>query len=165
MDRADQFKTAYPEIHTIEPNEEYAKMMLENMGGRDSEMSAVSLYFYNHLITRENPAASEAFHRICMDEMRHLGLFAKLALQLGADPRLWARGGKKHVYWSPGNNKYPKKMSGMISNALFTEYMAIDKYTKQAKLIRDRVIADILGRVIRDEQEHVALIKGLLRKT
>ena len=40
----------YPKIQNIQPNPQYASMMLSNLGGLHSEMNAVSLYFYNHII-------------------------------------------------------------------------------------------------------------------
>ena len=37
----------YPSIEVCEKNRMYAKAMLANVGSCNSEMSAVSLYFYN----------------------------------------------------------------------------------------------------------------------
>ena len=40
----------YPEMTDIKENPQYASLMLSNLAGLYSEMNAVSLYFYNHLI-------------------------------------------------------------------------------------------------------------------
>lgn len=88
----------YPDIRVAGKNPEYARAILSNIGGDDSEMSAVSLYFYDHVMTLELPDVSQAFHSISIVEMRHLEIFCKIALQLGADPRLWERRGQKKAY-------------------------------------------------------------------
>ena len=67
----------YPPIRITKQNKSYAQAMLDNMGGRVSEMSAVSLYFYNHLITEKFPEVAELFHKISVTEMRHLEIFGK----------------------------------------------------------------------------------------
>ena len=46
-------ETPYPEIHIHTQNMSCARWMLDNLGGVNSEISAVSLYFYNHLIIDE----------------------------------------------------------------------------------------------------------------
>ena len=38
-------KSPYPEVRITQPNPIYGQMMLDNMGGSVSEMSAVALYF------------------------------------------------------------------------------------------------------------------------
>lgn len=98
----------YPPVKVVAKNPRYAAAMLDNMGGPISEMSAVCLYFYNHLITSDYKDVADTFHRISLVEMRHLEIFGALAMQLGENPRLWsrrARGG--YSFWSPGFLCYP----------------------------------------------------------
>ncbi|MDL2233130.1 manganese catalase family protein [Ruminococcaceae bacterium OttesenSCG-928-L11] len=154
--------TAYPAAEVAEKNPEYGREMLSNIGGEDSEMSAVSLYFYNSLITRDYPDISQAFHRIGMAEMRHLQLFGELALLLGEDPRLWESRGRRHVYWTPRYIRYPDKLKKILSSSLYSEYMAAEKYSKQAARIKDPGIVAVLNRIILDEKEHIRLFKELL---
>ena len=42
----------YPAVHAEGPNMQYARIMLDNIGGGNSEMSSVSLYMYNSLWLR-----------------------------------------------------------------------------------------------------------------
>lgn len=154
----------YPQIRVEEKHPAYIKEILSNLGGEDSEMSAVSLYVYNHLVTAEHPEMSAIFRQISMEEMRHLSIFGQIALQLGADPRLWQQKGRKHIYWSPSYHRYTRKPRQIISNALYSEYLAVDKYTKQAKMIQDASIVENLQRIIIDEQQHIAALKTLLQQ-
>ena len=41
----------YPPIKAESGNPAYARVMLDNIGGSNSEMSAISLYVFNQLIT------------------------------------------------------------------------------------------------------------------
>ena len=45
--------TPYPAVHAEGPNMQYARIMLDNIGGGNSEMSSVSLYMYNSLAAEE----------------------------------------------------------------------------------------------------------------
>ena len=83
----------YPPIKVEMKNPAYAKAMLDNIGGLNSEMSAISLYVYNNLILEEKKEIAAIFHKVSIVEMHHLEIFGKLALQLGEDPRMWTHYG------------------------------------------------------------------------
>lgn len=146
----------YPEICVLEPNQEYAGMMLDNMGGCNSEMSAVALYFYDYLVTKDAfEELSGLFHQINMVEMHHLEIFGTLALKLGADPRLWTPCKQGHEYWIPGYLKYPREIKELVCHAVASEKQAVKKYLRQAQVIGDRHIVANLTRIIEDEQRHI----------
>ena len=71
----------YPEMTDIKENPQYASLMLSNLAGLYSEMNAVSLYFYNHVILKDVwPELSVAMEKISIVEMHHLDIFAHLAI-------------------------------------------------------------------------------------
>ena len=80
-----QSSEPYPPIDCSIKNSMYARIMLDNMAGNRSEMSAISLYTYNQLITDEHKEIAAMFHKISIVEMHHLYIFGTLARQLGAD--------------------------------------------------------------------------------
>lgn len=155
----------YPEITVAEKNPEHAKMILSNIGGTDSEMSAVALYCYDHLVTGEYPEISRAFHAISIVEMRHLSIFGDVAQRLGADPRLWEMAGRRKKYWSADKIRYSTKLRRIFTDALFSENMAVEKYSKQARVIRDPGVVEVLNRIILDEKEHIKILNELLKST
>lgn len=157
-----QWKEPYPEIKVREKNSLYARAMLDNLGGRNSEMSAVSMYFYNHFITQKYPEIADAFHHISIVEMHHLEIFGQLALQLGEDPRLWSWDRGYRVYWSPSYHLHPVKIREVLDYALQEEKAAIDKYTKQADMIKDDGIVQQLHRIVEDERVHISLLNQLI---
>lgn len=160
-----QDKAPYPPITVCAKNIEYAAAMVSNIGACNSEMSAVSLYFYNSVITKEAfGEVSVCFHKISVVEMQHLNIFSQLTLKLGMDPRLWQRKNGKMEYWSPDCNRYPDRILLLLENALRGELDTIEKYRQQAEWIKDENIAAILKRIIIDEDLHVEIFRDLYRK-
>ena len=155
----------YPEVRTNSRNPEYAYAMLSNVGSSNSEMSAVSLYFYNSVILNpEYKNFAHCFHGISIVEMRHLDMFADLAFQMGLDPRLWSIKNKKMIYWTPTYINYPREIKAVIYNSIKGENAAIQKYRKQADTIRDANIVAILKRIILDEERHIEIFNSMLEQ-
>jgi len=103
----------YPPVQPETHRKEYAYAMLSNVGSDNSEMSAVSLYFYNSiLLSPQHAAFARCFHQISIVEMHHLDIFASFAHQMGLDPRLWSvQGGRSH-YWTPAAGPSSKRHPG-----------------------------------------------------
>ena len=155
----------YPPVQVENGCKEYAYAMLSNIGSDNSEMSAVSLYFYNSVIL--NPDHGEfarCFHSISIVEMHHLTIFANLAHQMGLDPRLWNVSNHNRRYWTPAYNRYPRKIQELLENAIKSELAAIQKYTRQAEMIKDANIVENLNRIILDERHHIELFNTMLTK-
>lgn len=154
----------YPFIKVCGPHPVYGRMMLDNVGGLNSEMTAVSLYIYNHLILENYKDAAEAFMKISIVEMHHLDIFGRLSMELGEEPRLWTQCGCRKRYWSPSYNNYPSCICPLLKNALDGELAAIRKYEAQCSCIEDKNITDCLKRIIEDEKIHVEIFRELCEK-
>lgn len=159
-----QISQPYPPVCAQRPNRLYAGAMLDNIGGCNSEMSAISLCLFNQLVSSKLEDVAETFHAIGKTQMRHLEIFGTLAHQLGESPRLWTRRGEGKVYWSPGCNQYPTALRPMLLHAVSGEKAAIRKYEAQAKFIRDDNVVQNLKRIIADERLHLAMLTQLFRK-
>lgn len=153
----------YPAVHAEGPNMQYARIMLDNIGGGNSEMSSVSLYMYNSLVAPE-PAVAAVFREIQTVEQRHLEIFNQLAIQLGENPRLWTQRGRRKVYWTPGYNVYSRNLPVILTDAIESEQAAIRKYEYQAGMILDRNIVENLRRIIQDEKRHAEIFQELHRQ-
>lgn len=155
----------YPSTDNLDMNVQYGQIMLSNVGGLHSEMNAVSLYFYNHVILDHCwPELAKAMKTISIVEMHHLNIFAKMCCQLGVDPRLWDCQNDFLEYWSPGYNVYPRQMNTMLENAIIQEQNTISTYQYQMSCIDEPIIKDILKRIILDEQLHVQIFEEFLRE-
>ncbi|MFV0395477.1 MAG: ferritin-like domain-containing protein [Coprobacillaceae bacterium] len=155
----------YPKIEEIVPNPIYGKMILDNVGGMHSEMSAISLYLYNQVIIGDMyDQVRTAFLQISMAEMRHLNIFCELSFKLGMDPRLWSGTDEYNEYWSPSYNNYPNQLDSLLENAIISEKRAIEKYTYQISVINDPKIISILERIILDEELHLQIFQSLYQQ-
>lgn len=153
----------YPAIRPDSRSRIYAQEILSNVGGSNSEMTAVSLYFFNSVILDPDYASfAKCFHEISIVEMHHLDMFADLAYTLGAEPRLWSMRNRRKVYWTPAYNRYPHEIHEVITNSIDGEEAAIQKYKNQSEFIKDANIVDILNRVILDEERHIEIFKKML---
>lgn len=154
---------SYPPLKVEHPNPEYAAQMLANAASCNSEMTAISMYLYDSVVLSENAAEiSNALKKMAVVEMHHLDIFLHLAFLLGADPRLWSQSGNRPCYWSPACGRYLCKPIPILEHSLQTEQDTIRQYRSQACHIRDAYIADLLNRIILDEQVHVQILKELL---
>ena len=77
----------YPPIKVEMKNPAYAKAMLDNIGGLNSEMSAISLYVYNNLILEEKKEIAAIFHKVSIVEMHHLGNIWEISIAAGGGPK------------------------------------------------------------------------------
>ncbi|WP_394525761.1 ferritin-like domain-containing protein [Lacrimispora sp. JR3] len=153
----------WPSIEVDSKNQRYAAAILSNIGACNSEMSAISLYVYNSLLTKSYFSdIAECFHRIGIVEMHHLNVFGELSILLGADPRLWSYQNGRMQYWSPACNRYPTRIGAIVTNALNGELEAIKKYQSQVQWIEDSNIKAILNRVTADELCHVEILRFIL---
>lgn len=152
----------YPPVAAGEANPLYARAMLSNVGGSNSEITAVSLYFYNSLVAKKQyEQIASCFQSISITEMHHLDIFGELALQLGADPRLWERRNTGYRWWTPAYNNYPREIKTLLRNAIDGEKAAIRKYTRQQQLIKNDNIVENLKRIVLDEELHVQIFESM----
>ena len=154
----------YPPVAAQIKSPAYAQAMLRNMRGSVSEMCAVSLYFYNRLLSQEQQKIADIFSKMAVVEMHHLEIFGTLAHQMGADPRLWQRRAGRMLYWSPGYNDYPQELLPILQNSLKCEQLTIQKYQDQAEEISDENVVENLMRIILDEQVHASILKELIEQ-
>lgn len=157
-------KAPYPPVCIDEVNKLYGRMMLDNMGGQNSEMTAVSLYLYNNLLLLDDEHLSFTFHKISIVEMHHLEIFGQIARLMGENPRLWTYRGNQMFYWSPGFNSYPMEIKPLLVNAINHERQAIQKYRAQCAKIQDENIVRCLERIIMDEELHIEIFESLYKK-
>lgn len=151
----------YPPVRISERNQLYGRMMLDNMGGQNSEMSTIGLYIYNNILIIDNERLSSIFKGISIVEMHHLHTFGEIARLMGENPRLWTHRGNQMAYWSPSYKNYPMQLEALLLNALNGEKMAVQKYQNQCAQIQDICIVECLERIIEDEKIHIKIFESL----
>ena len=152
----------YPPVGVCGRNERYAIAMVGNIGACNSEMSAISMYLYDSIISREiNSNLSECFRKISIVEMHHLDIFGQLAMMLGADPRLWSYTGRGPVYWSPSCISYSRELGKVLKIAIKGEQEAISTYREQCGWIKDCKVTANIERILMDEEIHLRILEQL----
>lgn len=158
-------QSPYPPVCVREKNPLYGKMMLDNMGGQESEMSTIGLYIYNSIfLSSDADRIAEIFKNISITEMHHLKIFGQLAKQLGESPRLWTHRQYRMFYWQAGYINYYTDLPKILHSALNGEKQAVLKYERQCRQIRDEHISKCLKRIILDEELHIEILESLCKK-
>lgn len=153
----------YPSTDVESPNSTYAKMILDNVGGRNSEMTAISSYYFNSL-NGQSEEVCKLYRGINQVEMKHAEIFGNLAKNLGERPLFWSTCGHRRTWWSPSYTDYPLNLLDMLWASIEGEKSAIEKYQLQLRQIDDFNIKENLRRIILDEQHHVRLLTDLYEK-
>ena len=158
-------QSPYPPVCIKEQNPLYGRMMLDNMGGQESEMSTIGLYIYNSIfLTSDTARIAEIFKNISIVEMHHLKIFGQLADQLGESPRLWTHRQNRMFYWTAGYINYFTDLPKILLSALNGEKLAVRKYREQCQRIQDEDIQKCLKRIILDEELHIEILESLCKK-
>jgi bacterioferritin len=154
----------YPALRIQGPSPVCVQAMLENIGSCHSEMTAIALYLYDSVLTRERwPKIAEYFHHIMIVEMRHLELFCQAAQLLGADPRLWSNAGGAS-YWNASCCSYRKDLPALLNAAAAGESQTIAQYRRQAEQLPDPNICELLKRILLDEEKHLVIFRRLYQE-
>lgn len=151
----------FPEIEVSEPNERYAKLLLDAFAdGSSAELTAITQYLYHHLTIEEKPVANLM---LCLSlvEMHHLDIIGDLISQLGGNPKyLRANRG----YWQGSEVAYGDSLINKIRLDILAEESAIAAYYYLIAEIRDPKIQKVLARIIEDEQVHLMLLLTALKE-
>lgn len=147
----------------LDTNLKSGKLLLKDIGGLNSKMNNVSLYFYNMIVTKENNLElSEVFRKLYKEETKHIELLADLCYQLGINPRLWEIQNDLLQYWSPGYNIYPRTLHKMIENMVNNETKLIHTMQSQLSMFDEPIIIDIFNQIIEEDKIHIETLKARL---
>lgn len=155
----------YPAARVQEKNLNYAKMLMPSYSGAKSELSAITTYCYQSLITaQENKRLSDILDCISGVEMKHFRLLGQLICLLGADPSLYIKIPRgKAQYWSSYFTDFTKDQRSFILNNIKDEEAAVMTYEEIYRKIPDQGVRAVLERIIADEEHHIKIFKELLK--
>ncbi len=153
----------YPPADVKEKNLYYARLLLNNYAGQNGEMTAITQYLYQHLISEEcYGELSDSLECISIVEMRHLEMLGELITKLGGAPLFRTQNRGRNIYWSGkfvAEIQNPRKF--LIKN-IEAENVAIRDYKMRICQISDPMIQNLLERIIRDEEHHITIFKRYL---
>lgn len=156
----------YPEIQVRGQNPAYANLLSADYCGATSEMSAITQYINNeNRLSCEKCPLAKTILGIAMAEMMHLQKLGELIVLLGGNVNYTAkhRNGAKRM-WTPEYLTLPENAVKMIQTGISSEKEAIEQYQMHIKMIQDDCVTAVLARIIKDEEYHIMLLRGLLEE-
>ncbi len=161
--RSCELPIPYPMLKTDGKNLYYASLLTNDYAGAVSEMSAVSAYIFQRLLTH-NQKISETLRCISLVEMRHLGFIGKLISDYGGNPRFAVQSGSRSTYWNAQYINYETNPKCYLKENISNEKLAIASYNNRINQISDRPVQELLKRIILDEENHIRLFTDLLEE-
>ena len=156
----------YPKILDIEPNFNYAKILMESYAGRVSEDTAIHLYLYQSLSSEDVwEEYSKIMLKISEVEMIHFRLLGSAIVKLGGLPVIGSIGKDKIMrLWSSDYVNYELTLKEMLEIDIEAESNAIKDYEHILTLIKDPNIIKLIERILEDERIHLAIFKQLYQQ-
>ncbi|NLH00378.1 MAG: rubrerythrin family protein [Clostridiales bacterium] len=160
IQRMCELRIPYPPPKAEKKNILYASLLTNDYAGIISEMSAVSVYTYQHIATPYG-RISEVLRCISAVEMRHMKMLGSLIVSLGGNPRIAVKLGRGYNYWSSQCISYETNPRIYLREDLACERAAITSYKLRITQIDDNAVRKVLERIILDEERHVELLTAL----
>lgn len=153
----------YPPVQVKEMNPSYANLLSIDYCGSVSELSAITQYINNeNRLSCRNCPVAKTFLGIAVAEMMHLQKLGEMIVLLGGTIDFTAkhRNGSRRM-WTPEYLTIPENARRMIQADIEAERAAIDQYMMHIRMIRDENVDAVLGRIIKDEEYHIMLLKTM----
>lgn len=151
----------YPPAKAAGYNIFYASLLTNDFAGPVSELSAVTDYTFQSLVSPDQQAAA-LVAGIAKIEMHHLQLIGQLIVSLGGYPRYAVQSGCGTSFWNGQLIGYAPNPRDFLHENIANEKAAILNYTHRIGQIEDEGVRAVLRRIILDEEHHIDLYGQLL---
>lgn len=140
------------------PDPSTVRMLKEDYAGAASEMTAVSQYIYQNILSADNESFANAILQIAIVEMSHLDMLGDAILALGGNPTF----GNGTVFWQGKLVNYARTLPEMLRADIEAETQAIANYERHAANTTNASVRALLTRIIKDEQLHLRFFRNTL---
>jgi bacterioferritin len=148
----------YPEVEATK-NICDAKLLMNDYAGRDSETTAIMQYMYQYYIVDQfDHEIAHILEEIAVTEMHHHEYLGKAIVKLGGDPIISGLG----PFWNGSYVCYARQLKSMLQADIAGEETAIRNYTKTAMCVTEKSVADLIYRIILDEEIHIQVLNQIL---
>lgn len=151
----------YPPVKTGGKNLFFASLLTNDYAGAISEMSAVSKYMFQRIVT-SNKKIADTLNCISIVEMRHMEFLGEIIRDFGGNPRLAVQSGCNTAFWNAQYVCYDTDPRTYLKDNIANERAAIASYNTRIKQINDISVQKVLERIILDEEKHIKLFNALL---
>lgn len=154
------YDAPYPKIMVLRPNRDYVNMLMPGINSCTSEMTAITTYLYQHWNLNQNyQEMAEVIFRIAKVEMTHMDMLGKMVVKLGGCPGFAEN---NCSFWNGLAVDYSLDIETALKNNIASEEGAVNFYMKNAMMIRDPHIKNLLERIAKDERVHIGIFKQFL---
>ena len=163
-----EVKTPYPEITNTQKDEKIIPYLIDSYAGGKSELTAITQYSYQSFITKPNKnyiGLSEILIRIAMKEMHHLEILSQIIISQGVNPKFCKYIDNNYNIcqsWSTKDVRYITDVKEFIEYNIKLEEGAIREYTEIVNTATNPNIAEIISRIIQDEESHIEIFNKIL---
>lgn len=155
----------YPEIKPAKKNRAAAELLMEDMSGNVSELTATLQYMHHNFVIKSfNEELANLLEKTAIVEMIHLEALAEAIVALGGKPIYKTGDYFKPKYWCADLVHYGVNLEDRLRSDLDAEYAAIRKYREHISRIEDTSIQALLKRIILDEEVHVLVFRDAIKK-
>lgn len=163
MNSSCMINSPYPEVKIEVKNREKGLLLLPMYAGSMSEMTAVSDYFYQSIVSHDDPELSATLECIAVTEMKHLDLIGSLIYAFGVLPKLYSsQGRRKATWWSGASVDYAPTKEVFLRENIRRENAAVRGYETLKKKIGIDSVSALFDRIIEDEKHHAEIFASLL---
>lgn len=151
---------AYPEIEIKTRSPFEVRLLMSVYGGKNSEITAITGYiFQSYMLAEKEKEIAKCLEKIAISEMKHHKTIGMMIVMLGGVPYI----GDNRSFWQGGYVNYSQKVSDMIEGDIIGEKNAIRGYKDVIKLSKNETVKTVIGRIIMDEEVHIATLESIKR--
>lgn len=163
MNSSCMINSPYPKADIESKSREKGLLLMPIYAGNMSEMTAVSDYFYQSIVSRGEPELAATLECIAVTEMRHLELIGSLIYAFGILPKLYASSGRrKSAWWNGSYVDYAPTKDVFLRENIRRENAAVREYEALKKKIGIDSVSALFDRIIEDEKHHAEIFASLL---
>lgn len=134
-------------------------LLTEAYAGKESEMTALSQYFYQYILSTEyNKEIAKVLEEISIVEMVHMEILGKAIARMGGNP-IYASSGR---FWNGSFVNYTKSLREMMYINIKGEKVAIDFYKKIIASLENISLIPAIEEIIKDEETHIVAFTTIL---
>lgn len=144
----------YPEVEIDSVCLSDCRCLMEDFGGAEGELTAVTTYIYQDYVLSVDERYSElsdVLMRIAITEMHHHHLLGETIAKLGGTPVM----GGRCKFWNGSMVNYCKDPITMLNDNIRAEKKAIENYKKTMRCVENYSIRELIERIIMDEELHI----------
>lgn len=177
MEELEQFNNTSPQ-NSVVPTNEILPYNLNNIfvdkcsahiispaySGRNSELTAILQYVYQHMIfdNLKYVYIAEQLEKILLEEMKHFELLGKTLLRLGVTPIYTAYPTIRDNYFTSRYVNYTTKPRQMLLSSIIGEQQAINTYKNMLNRLTNQEVKNVISYILMEEVKHLEVLNELI---